>query len=294
MRGRVGLTRQWLGAPIQLGELTLSRLPKELLASLANVSRVLVSVVMVFVSLGYGAVYAETRPFTILSTQSPPFKYLDEHNQPAGVHIDIWRLIFAELEIEYRFEFDNASSERVKTQIEKGFAEMHFSLSRKPERMAYYIFPEESYLSHTYSFFIRVEDKDKIRYNNLNDLKGWRVGATQSYSYTRQFWNAGLALDVMVNDNLHLPKLFANRIDVALLKRLNTLYQLSLAGERDRVYVLPKPLTSAQYYNAFSRASTQPDKMLVIDRYDQTIRRMKRDGTIAKIFEKYFGPGITE
>ena len=249
---------------------------------------------IVLLGLSFSSVYADTHPFTVLSTISPPFKYLDESNQPAGIHVDIWKLMFAELDIEYRFAFDNSSSARVKEQIEHGFAEMHFSLSKKPDRMKKYIFPEESYLSHTYSFFIRIADQGKITYRKLDDLKGLRVGATQSYSYSKEFWNAGLTLDVEVNDNLHILKLLANRIDVVPLKKLNMLYGLKQTGELDRVYVLPKPLTSRQYYNVFSRASTQPDKQFVIDNYDRIIRRMKRDGTIAKIFEKYFGEGITE
>ncbi len=154
----------------------------------------------------------QARPFTILSTISPPYKYVDENNKPAGLHVDVWMIIFKELGIDYKFEFVNWSSKKVKLEIEKGSFEMHFSLSKNEERLKWYIYPVESYLTHTYNFFIRAEDKDRIRYETLDDLKGLQVGATESYSYTKEFWEAGLLLDVIVYKDLQLHKLIYQRI----------------------------------------------------------------------------------
>ncbi len=228
------------------------------------------------------------RPFTILSTQSAPFKYLDKHQQPAGLHVDVWKIIFQELEVKHEFKFVNWGSKRVKTEIEKGNADLHFSLSKKKEREKLYIYPRQSYHSQRYSFFIRKKDKGRIKYDSLKDLKGLIVGATQSYTYTKEFWNIGLNLDVITNNSLHLQKLLKGRIDVALLKFHASLYELEKTGELDSIYVLSKPLTERASFAAFSRISSQKDKQKVIENYDRIIRRLKRDGTIKNLYVKYF------
>ena len=123
-------------------------------------------------------------------------------------------------------------------------------------------------------------------------MKKLKVGATHSYTYTKEFWEAGLDLDIVPIDNLQIKKLLAGRIDVAPLKTMKTVYTLKQEGTLNKVYILPKPLTSRVYYNAFSKASTQPNKKFVMDNYDRIVRRMKKDGTIKRIFEKYFGKGV--
>jgi len=228
------------------------------------------------------------RPFTILSTQSAPFKYLDKNQQPAGLHVDVWSIIFKELNVEHDFKFVNWGSKRVKTEIEKGNAELHFSLSKKKEREKLYIYPQQSYHSQLYSFFIRAKDKGKIKYDSMSDLKGLIVGATQSYTYTNEFWNAGLNLDVTTNNSLHINKLLKGRIDIAPLKMHACLYELNKMGEREKIVVLPKPLTERASYAAFSRASSQKEKQRVIENYDRIIRRLKSDGTIKNLYVKYF------
>lgn len=228
------------------------------------------------------------RPFTILATQSPPFKYLDQQHQPAGLHVDIWRIILLELDVPYDFKFVGWGSKRVKTEIEKGNAELHFSLSKSKSRYKLYIYPEESYHSQQYSFFIRAKDKGIIQYQSLADLQGLMVGATESYTYTKAFWEAGLNLDLTTNNSLHINKLLKGRIDVALLKKHASLYELNRLGYQKEVVILPKPLINKKTYAAFSKASKQKDKQYVIKNYDRIIRRLKTEGIIEALYIKYF------
>lgn len=252
----------------------------------------MVKTLLLAITIACTASIVQARPFIIFSTVSVPFKYLDENQKPAGVHIEIWKHIFSELNIEHEFKFTR-SSERVKVEIKKGSADMHFSLSKKKDRLQWYIFPKESYLTYTYNFFIRSEDRDKIKYESFSDFKGLTVGATKTYTYTKDFWASGLKLDESPIDDLLIKKLLAKRIDVMPSKTMNTLYRLKQDGILDKVYVLPKPLTSRRYYNAFSKASAQPDKQKILDNYDRIIQEMKKDGTIEKIFRKYFGDQVS-
>ncbi len=233
-------------------------------------------------------IHTNARPFTILATESPPFKYLDQQNQPSGMHVDIWKIILVELGIPYEFKFVAWGSKRVKTEIEKGNAELHFSLSKSKPRLKLYIFPEESYHSQLYSFFIRAKDKGNIQYHSLADLEGLIIGATESYTYTKGFWEAGLNLDLTTNNSLHMNKLLKGRIDVALLKKHASLYELNRNNNQEKVFILPKPLINKKTYAAFSRASKQKDKQVVIDHYDRIIRRLKAEGIIDALYIKYF------
>jgi polar amino acid transport system substrate-binding protein len=227
-------------------------------------------------------------PFTILATQSPPFKYLDAHNQPAGLHVDIWKIILEELKVPYEINFVDWGSKRVKTEIEKGNAEVHFSLSKKQSRLRLYVYPEESYHSQLYSFFIRSQDKNKINYQTLEDLKGLTIGATESYTYTKEFWAAGLNLDLTTNNSLHINKLLLGRIDMAILKKHASLYNLGLKGEQGKVFILPKPLVHKKTYAAFSKASKHKDKEYVIKNYGRIIRRLRAQGILNALYIQYF------
>ncbi len=228
-------------------------------------------------------------PVLVFSTTKAPFYFLDEYGEPAGIHIDIWKMIFAELNVNYTFTVYESGSERIKEYVRKGTSFMHFNLSKKKDRMRWGLYPEEEYLYKTICFFIRAEDQGEIFYNGINDLKGLKVGASKTYTYTKEFWGAGLDLDIIPMNHLQMAKLLHKRIDVVPLALINTLYQLKKEGKLDEIYILPKPLTIRPYYNVFSKAYTHPDKQKILDNYDRIIKRMKQDGTIKKVYEKYIG-----
>jgi polar amino acid transport system substrate-binding protein len=163
---------------------------------------------------------------------------------------------------------------------------MVLSFSHKPDRV-YLNYPAQSYKDLSWNFFINKKNADKISYNTFNDLMGLRIGATQDWSYTPDFWKAGLDLKIVSDNKLHLLKLHKGRIDAVPLNTASALYEINKNGLSNEITHLPKNLKSKPYFNAFVAASNYPNKEDLLLKYDDIVLRMKTDGTIQKIFDKY-------
>ena len=235
---------------------------------------------------------AQAKDFIVLATPEAPFKYID-NERVRGIDIDVLDQVMNEIGVTYQVRFIRSGA-RILQEAKNGRADMLHLFSRKPERELFLDYPQESYVSLAWHFFVRAEDQNRIQYNNFKDLLGLQVGATKDFSYTEEFWKAGLALQQVSNNDLQIQKLIGRRIDVVPLNTISTLYELRLQGRESQVSFLPKALKSKPYYNVFPRASSHPDARQVRDRYDAVIRGMKKAGEIRRIMADYLGDRLPE
>jgi len=230
---------------------------------------------------------ANARVFSILGTPEIAYRMQDQTNVK-GIDIDIIATVMSEMNVDYHIDLIKSGS-RIINEAKLGKTDMVLSFSKKKARLAYLLYPKESYKDLMWNFFIRKGDKDKIKYNTLADLKGLVVGATQDWSYTPEFWNAGLELSILTNNSLQMKKLLKKHIDVVPLNTVVALFEAKQKGYFNDIAYLPKPLKTKPYYNAFVRKSTYPNIDSLIQQYDKIIKRMKADGSLQKIYKKYLG-----
>ncbi|MEH6445190.1 MAG: transporter substrate-binding domain-containing protein [Oceanospirillaceae bacterium] len=229
---------------------------------------------------------AEAREFKIVGTPEVPYRFIEKGTSHVqGIDIDIMKMIMEELNLPYNISLINSGSRIIK-EAKDGKVDMVLSFSRKSDR-SYLMYPKASYKNLDWNFFIRKKNAGKIIYNNLSDLKGLVVGATQDWSYTPQFWKAGLNLSVLTNNNLHLQMLYLGRIDTVPLNTASALYEIKKNGYSEEITFLPKSLKSKPYYNAFVAASSYPNKEELRQQYDEVLYRMIHEGTVQKVFDKY-------
>ncbi|HPO49898.1 MAG TPA: ABC transporter substrate-binding protein, partial [Spirochaetota bacterium] len=93
--------------------------------------------------------------------------------------------------------------------------------------------------------------------------------------------------DEVVKDELQITKLLNGRIDMAPLSTSTTLYKASKNGYLDKITYLPKPMKSEAYYNTFVKKSDYPGLKDIIKNYDAILSRMKAEGILQKIRDKY-------
>ncbi len=228
---------------------------------------------------------AADREFLILGTPEEPFK-MEENGRITGVDVDVVRAVLEALEVPYSIRLINSGS-RIISEMKSGRADMVLSFSRAQDREHYLIFPEQSYKDVSWHFFIRSENREAIRYSSFEDLKGLRIGVTQDWAYTREFWDAGLDYHVVTNNEFNIRKLLKSRIDLVPLNTVSALYRAKQQGYRSQITYLPKALKSKPYFNAFSIASDHPLKDAIIRQYDTSISAMKKDGRIQAIYDRY-------
>jgi len=237
---------------------------------------------------------ALARDLIVLATPEEPYKFA-ENGVFKGIDIEVLDEVMRRLDLSYSVEFVESGT-RIQQEARAGRADMLLLFSRKPDRMEYLIYPQESYIDISWNFFIRAEDEGRISYENFDDLKSLQVGITQDFAYTPEFLASGLALQTVASNNLQIGMLLAGRIDTVPLNTISTLYEEKKAGRLDLLTFLPRPLITKPYYNVFAKASTYPDIEGLAASYDAVIRDMKADGTLDAILVKYLGrrPGYPQ
>lgn len=223
----------------------------------------------------------------------PPLKW-SRFGKPQGIDVDILTEVLREMGIDdYVFRFVD-SGRRLLRNAETGESDIVMSLSRNDTREKYLLYPAESHISLDWRFAVRAADRDYIHYDTLDDLAPYRIGAAAGYSYTPAFWESDLDIITVARNDLLIPMLLENRVDVVPVNYLTTVYSAVQKGWCNKIAFLPHPLRRARYYNPFSRASVYPDKALFLRRYDEIIREMREDGRLEAIVAHYIGPNRIE
>lgn len=232
---------------------------------------------------------ASERPLVVCGVEKAPFRHM-ENGKPTGLDVDIIARIMETLGASWRIDLVKSSPRHV-ANWEKGLCDMVLTYSYKPEREAWLEYPRQPHVDISWNFFVRAGDKKHIRFESYGDLAGLRIGATDTYAYTPEFWEAGkrgaYTLDVIVRDDLQLSKLLKGRIDAVPLNTISALYIARERGFRDRIAYLPKPLITNPYYNTFVKASTNPALPRIRQGYDAALRDLIASGAWAEMAAHY-------
>ena len=230
------------------------------------------------------------RPLIIVGIPEAPLKFYNKDKKPVGIDVEIIQYIFSRLNVEYKIKLFK-STLRVEKFWKTGMADMVFTFSYKDSRAKYLYYAKQSHISIKWNFFIRKKNKNKISYNTFKDFKGLRVGVITGVSYTKEFWNVAqsgvFTLDETCVAENQIQKLIHKRIDVVPMNTLTTLYKAKMTGSLDKIIYLKKPLKTKPYYNVFSKASDYSGLKELIKKYDNELQKMKKNGSLDKILQKY-------
>lgn len=232
---------------------------------------------------------AAARTLIIECLTEPPLKW-SSNNTARGIDVDIMTTVLHEMGItDFTFRFVDTGN-RLLHNAEQGNSDIILTLSMNDERSQYLLYPEEAHLLLDWRFAVRKEDANHIRFSDFSDLSNVRIGAAAGYSYTKAFWESGLDIETVARNDLLIPMLLQQRFDAVPVNYLSTVFETIQSGERAKIAFLYPPLRRAAYYNTFARASDYPDKERFLSEYDGIIRKMRTDGRLRDIFERYLGP----
>ncbi|WP_421159346.1 substrate-binding periplasmic protein [Aeromonas dhakensis] len=235
------------------------------------------------------------RELIVCGTMEPPLKYLDAAQQPRGLDVDIVTGIFGRLKIPIKIELADSGA-RLTRNAETGVCDVVMTHSYKAERERYLIYPQQAHIRHSWHFFVRKADLLKIRYETLADLKPWRIGVTKDFSYTPELAAAltdpSYHFQEITMNQLQLRKLLAGRIDTVPMPLVTAFAQIREEGLEGKLDYLPKPLKSSPYFNTWARARADQNTSAQMAAYDAELLRMKRDGRLKALYDKYGIPYI--
>lgn len=232
------------------------------------------------------------RDLRVIGVIDEPNRWLDGADRPVGIDVDILAELMQRLGLHYQLVLTSSALRALDScQQPHPSVDMYLTLSYRPEREAWLLYPSQSHISFRWNFFALQEALPRLHFERYEDLKGLRIGVTKGFAYTPEFWRAveqvPLRIDSMVKNELQLDKLLKGRIDLVPLNTSLTLYQLQKQGLQERVGFLPKPLADKPYYNVFCRGSDYPDLPSLVQRYDAVLQEMQQDGTLARIYARY-------
>lgn len=127
------------------------------------------------------------------------------------------------------------------------------------------------------------------RFNKLEELTPYSIGVSKGWVNSPEFDNANyLSKDVANNQILNIRKLAHHRVDIISVSSEVFKYELAKNNLSHTLsqYVFLQPLLSKSSLRLMIRKS-HPDHKEVIDRFNQTLAEMKKDGSYQLILKKH-------
>lgn len=138
--------------------------------------------------------------------------------------------------------------------------------------------------------FFYLKSNPMKDWNTLNDLKGYRIGATREYTYTKEFWDAAkskrLRVDVANTDKQNFNKMLKGRIDIfpsGLVSGYSILQKDFDASISHLISFHSKPLSETTGHLLFPRSRKNSEKLLRI--FNQGLAKLKKEGLYDKFMD---------
>jgi polar amino acid transport system substrate-binding protein len=176
---------------------------------------------------------------------------------------------------------------RVLRMVQDGEADGFFTSYRLPERERWADFCKEELAPQEISLF--KQKAATIAYHgDLAQLSGLSIGVVSQVSYgvrfDRELRNGVFAqVAESVDGETNFRQLLSGRVDLVASNRLGAKYILARMGRTAEVAELGPPLERLSSYLAFSK---RRQLGALRDRFDRELRRMKADGTWARILKR--------
>lgn len=222
----------------------------------------------------------------------PPFTFLDDHGQITGYDVEVVKAIAQRTGMEVTFVPTPWDSMFLALDSRK-FDAVANQIARTPAREQKYQF-SASYLSSGAQVIVR-KDRAGSFSHGLADLKGLKVGTGVGSNYSKllEDYNRsnGNAIDLKYYDgNLTtvLQDIVAGRLDATFNDRLTVGYNVAKLGLD--VKLVGAPVDHVPAHFAF-RKDAQGEALA--RRFDQGLEALRKDGSLARLSQKWFGADFT-
>jgi L-cystine transport system substrate-binding protein len=213
----------------------------------------------------------------------PPFSYRDKKtNDITGYDVEVAKEVAKRLDMKPKFvatEWKNMFT----SLDSKRFDLVANQVTITDERKQKYVFSTP----YTVSGGQVIVNKDNTDINGIDDLKGKVVGTTQGSNYAAEAEKAGAKIKYYKGIAQVLTDLDVNRVDAAMNDQLFILTELKKTDYN--VKAVGEPFNKNEMAFAFRK-----DDKELSEKVNEALEEMKKDGTLKKISEKYFGENVSE
>jgi polar amino acid transport system substrate-binding protein len=196
--------------------------------------------------------------------------------------VEVLKEAFARMRQEIRIEF--LPFARAIEMVRSGEADGIFPFALSEERKGFVRFPGEILLTDPGALFVRA-DSPIVFNGDYATLRNYSFGIQRGTShgpvFTQALENYGIKVDAAADQMQNVQKLCAGRFDIAVGPRLVLLQAAKRSGKLAEIKLLHSGISDGYAYVGFAK---QKNFDSVIQRYDETMRKMRQDGTYDRIF----------
>lgn len=184
---------------------------------------------------------------------------------------------------------------RAQKYVQDGVMAATFSFTKNSDREKFYYFSDP--LSVVKDVFFKRKNLE-ITWNSLDDLKDYRIGASNGYSYAPDFMKAikdqkFKEVQILSGDNLELRqlhKLKNGRIDIFICEVSVCQYLIKTHGDEfEMINFIDKPIGEIRpFYIGFSKKWSGSKEL--VSQFNIELKKFSDEGKRNLIFEKY---GVT-
>lgn len=226
---------------------------------------------------------------TIGSDHWPPYELAEKDFVTNGFSTQVVEAVLKRMNVQIEGKIHLYPFARLEHHILYGHIDAAFSLSSNTKRQKQCYFPAEPLIDSKWVLFIRQEDKNRLRFSTLDDLKGKTIGVVRQYAYTPAFWaflKKENNYETVSNDEQNFIKLRSGRIDYVIAEYANALTILKKLGLSDELMpLLTQPVYKTELYVIFNKQRISEQ---FVNRFSDTLKAFKRTSEYDRIYENYF------
>lgn len=241
------------------------------------------------VALCYGLpLHVQAENLRLVTGELPPYATQERTDQ--GIALDIVRKAFAYAgsTVRYTFKPWTRSLEEARAGQWDGTAYW----GKNPTRDVGFLI-SDNVLTEQWVFLYRqrADGAPAFDWETLADLKGQRIAAVQSYTYTPEFWDmqkaGSLRVEIGQDDLGNLRRLVAGRVDVAVMERNVACYLMNAHFKPAEVADLrahPKLLTN-QFTTHLMLSEKLPQSAERIKAFNRGLAQLKKSKDYAALLQ---------
>ncbi len=256
--------------------------------------KLIVAVMLLAIIMAGSALAASQAKKTILvGTEGvyAPFTYVDEKGNLTGYDVEVVKAIAKKANLDVKFLPTPWDSMFLGLETKK-FDLIANQIGKNPDREKKYLF-SDSYLISGAQIIVKGDRTGTI--NSLADLKGFKVGTGVGSNYSKileDYNNAKKEFEIKYYDgNLTtvLQDIVAGRLDATLNDRLTVGYNVKQLGLN--VKLVGKPIALVPSFFVF-RKDKDGEELKV--KFDKALAELKKDGSLVKLSQEWFGADFTK
>jgi polar amino acid transport system substrate-binding protein len=126
-----------------------------------------------------------------------------------------------------------------------------------------------------------------LSFEDLSELKHYRIGGVRGYWYEQVFQEAGIKLELVSEEKQNIIKLQGTRIDFTPVDESAGWYMINkmFPQKKDAFYTLTKPLRENEIFLMTSKQ--YPETQQLLNRFNIAMKEIKENGTFQQLMDEY-------